>query len=204
MNGGARRRRKEARAGEIVDAARDEFVARGFSEARIDDIAARAGVSKGLVYVYFPSKEALFEAVIRSTVLPIIDQAAALIAADRTTPAPDQFRMAIGTFYRELVGTDRRRLIHMIIAEGPRFPDMARFYHAEVLSKGKAALRALIERGVARGEFRAGALSRFPEILIGPALIAAVWKLLFEPYEPIDLDAYMEAHIDTMLSALLA
>ena len=204
MNGGARRRRKEARAGEIVDAARDEFVARGFSEARIDDIAARAGVSKGLVYVYFPSKEALFEAVIRSTVLPIIDQAAALLAADRTTPAPDQFRMAIGTFYRELVGTDRRRLIHMIIAEGPRFPDMARFYHAEVLSKGKAALRALIERGVARGEFRAGALSRFPEILIGPALIAAVWKLLFEPYEPIDLDAYMEAHIDTMLSALLA
>lgn len=204
MTGGMRRRRKEARPGEIVDAARDEFVARGFSEARIDDIAARAGVSKGLVYVYFPSKEALFEAVIRSTVLPIIDQAAALIAADTQTPAPDQLRMAIGTFYRELVGTDRRRLIHMIIAEGPRFPEMTRFYHAEVLSKGKAALRVLIERGIARGEFRAGALARYPEILIGPALIAAVWKLLFELYEPIDLDAYMAAHIDTMLRALAA
>ncbi len=204
MSEGVRRRRKEARPGEIVDAARDEFVAKGFSEARIDDIAARAGVSKGLVYVYFPSKEALFEAVIRSAVLPIIDQAAALIAADQTTPAPDQLRMAIGTFYRELVGTDRRRLIHMIIAEGPRFPEMARFYHTEVLSKGKAALRALIERGIARGEFRAGALSRYPEILIGPAMIAAVWKLLFEPYESIDLDAYRDAHIDTMLRALAA
>lgn len=204
MTEGIRRRRKEARPGEIVDAARDEFVARGFSEARIDDIAARAGVSKGLVYVYFPSKEALFEAVIRSTVLPIVDQAAALIAADAQTPAPDQLRMAIGTFYRELVDTDRRRLIHMIIAEGPRFPEMARFYHAEVLSKGKAALRVLIERGIARGEFRAGALAGYPEILIGPALIAAVWKMLFEPYEPIDLDAYMDAHIDTMLRALAA
>jgi len=92
----------------------------------------------------------------------------------------------------------------MIIAEGPRFPEMARFYHAEVLSKGKAALRVLIERGIARGEFRAGALAGYPEILIGPALIAAVWKMLFEPYEPIDLDAYMDAHIDTMLRALAA
>jgi AcrR family transcriptional regulator len=200
----ARKRRKEARPGEIVDAARDEFVAKGFSEARIDDIAARAGVSKGLVYVYFPSKEALFEAVIRSTVLPFIDHAVALIAADRTTPAPVQLRMLIGTVYRELVGTDRRRLLHMIIAEGPRFPDMARFYHAEVLTKAKAALRALIARGVERGEFAAGALSAHPEIIFAPALVAAMWKLLFEPYEPLDADAYMEAHLDTMLRALAA
>jgi len=204
MSEGTRRRRKEARPGEIVEAARDEFVAKGFSEARIDDIAARAGVSKGLVYVYFPSKEALFEAVIRSTVLPFIDQAAALIAADRTTPAPDQLRMLMTTFYRELVGTDRRRLIHMIIAEGPRFPEMARFYHTEVISKGRAALRALIERGVARGEFRAGPLTVHPEIIIGPALVAMVWKLLFEPYEPLDAEAYLAAHADTMLRALAA
>lgn len=137
MTEGIRRRRKEARPGEIVDAARDEFVARGFSEARIDDIAARAGVSKGLVYVYFPSKEALFEAVIRSTVLPIVDQAAALIAADTQTPAPDQLRMAIGTFYRELVGTDRRRLIHMIIAEGPR----SRKWRASITPRCSARVR---------------------------------------------------------------
>ena len=204
MSEGVRKRRKEARPGEIVDAARDEFVAKGFREARIDDIAARAGVSKGLVYVYFPSKEALFEAVIRSTVLPFIDHAAALIAADQTTPAPMQLRMLIGTLYRELVNTDRRRLLHMILAEGTRFPEMARFYHAEVLTKARAILRALIERGVERGEFAASALSTYPEIIFGPALVAAMWKLLFEPYEPIDTNAYMDAHLDAMLRALAA
>lgn len=204
MTQGPKKRRKDARPGEIVEAARAEFVDRGFSAARIDAIAERAGVSKGLVYVYFPSKEALFEAVIRSAVVPVLDGAAALIAADPETPAPDQLRMVVGTAYRELVKTERRRLLHMIIAEGPRFPELARFYHGEVVSKGRALLRALIARGVARGEFRASALADYPEIVLAPALLAAMWKLLFEPFEPVDTDAFMAAHLDVMLRGLAA
>jgi len=199
-----RKRRKEARPAEIVEAARVEFVDKGFSAARIDDIAARAGISKGLVYAYFPGKEALFEAVIRSTVLPVIEGAAALIAADTQTPAAVQLRMVVTTLYAQLVNTDRRRLLHMVIAEGPRFPEMARFYHAEIISKGRGMLRTLLERGVTRGEFRASALSDYPEIVIAPALVAAVWKLLFEPYEPMDSAAFAEAHLEAMLRALVA
>jgi len=204
MNQPSKRRRKDARPGEIVEAARAEFVERGFSAARIDAIAERAGVSKGLVYVYFSSKEALFEAVIRSAVIPVLDGAAALIAADPETPAPDQFRLVVGTAYRELVKTERRRLLHMIIAEGPRFPELARFYHGEVVSKGRALLRTLIARGVARGEFRASALVDYPEIVLAPALLAAMWKLLFEPFEPVDTDTFMAAHLDVMLRGLAA
>ena len=198
----SRRRRKEARPHEIVDAARAEFVEKGFSAARIDDIAARAQVSKGLVYVYFPSKEALFEAVIRAAVVPVIDDVATMIEADHLTPAAVHVRMIVATLYRELVLTDRRRLLQLIIAEGSRFPGIARFYHAEMITKGRALLRAVIERGVARGEFRATSLSDYPEIVLAPALVAAIWKLLFEPFEPVDTDTYMAAHLDAALRAL--
>ena len=196
------RRRKEARPAEIVDAARAEFITKGFAAARIDDVAARAGVSKGLVYVYFPSKEALFEAVIRAAVVPILDTVAAMIEADAETPAPTQLRMMISTVYRELVLTERRRLLQLIIAEGSRFPEIARFYHAEMISKARALLRKVIERGVARGEFRPSTITDYPEIIAAPALIAAIWKLLFEPFEPVDTDAFMAAHLEAVLRML--
>lgn len=198
------RRRKEARPVEIVDAARAEFIDKGFAAARVDDIAARAGVSKGLVYVYFSSKEVLFEAVVRAAVVPILDNVAALIEADTETPAPVQLRMMLSTVYRELVLTERRRLLQLIIAEGSRFPEIARFYHAEMISKARGLMRRVIERGVARGEFRASAVIDYPEIIAAPALIAAVWRLLFEPFEPVDTDAYMEAHLEAALRVLAA
>jgi AcrR family transcriptional regulator len=199
-----RSRRKEARPSEIVDAARAEFIDKGFSAARIDDVALRAGVSKGLVYVYFPSKEALFEAVIQSAVAPVIGNVGAMLAADMTTPAPDQLRMILSTLYRELVLTERRRLLHLIIAEGPRFPEIAGFYHREVISPARAILRTLIERGIARGEFSASAPIDYPEIVVAPALLAAIWKLLLEPHEPIDAERYMAAHLDLVLRGLAA
>lgn len=199
-----RRRRKEARPSEIVDAARAEFIDKGFSAARIDDVARRARVSKGLVYVYFPSKEALFEAVIRSAVAPVLGNVAAMIGADTTTPAPDQLRFALSTLYRELVMTERRRLLQLIIAEGPRFPEIAGFYHTEVVNRARGIMRTLIERGIQRGEFRASAPLDYPEIVAAPAVLAAIWKLLFEPHDPVDMDRYMAAHIDLVLRGLSA
>ena len=196
------RRRKDARPAEIVDAARVEFIDKGFAAGRIDDIATRAGVSKGLVYVYFASKEALFEAVSRAAVVPILDQVAAMIEADAETPAPAQLRMMISTVYRELVLTERRRLLQLIIAEGARFPEIARFYHGEMIAKARGLLRKVIERGVARGEFRASGLSDYPEIIVAPALVAALWKLLFEPFEPVDTEAYMTVHLDAVMRLL--
>jgi AcrR family transcriptional regulator len=197
-----RRRSKETRAAEIVEAAREAFTEKGFAATRTDDIAARAGVSKGLIFVYFPTKEALFEAVVRSRILPVFDNVADALSSDRATPAPAQLRLVLETLYRELVYTDRKRLLHLIIAEGPRFPPIAEFYHREVLSKGRALLRTIIERGVARGEFKSTGLERHPEILIAPALVAALWILLFSDVEPLDLAAYFDLHVSATLGAL--
>ena len=197
-----RRRRKEARPSEIIEAARAAFIEHGFAATRTDDIAARAGGSKGLIYVYFPTKQALFEAVVRATVLPVFDAATAALAADQTTPAPAQLRLVIEMIYRELVGTERRRILHLIISEGPRFPDLAAFYHREVVSKGRTLLRTIIERGVARGEFKPTGLERHPEILISPAIVAAFWTLLFADIEPLEVDAYFNLHLSAALAAL--
>lgn len=197
-----RRRRKEARPNEIVEAARATFVEHGFAATRVEAIARRAGVSKGTVYLYFPTKEALFEAVVRENVLPVLDRAAAMLAADTETPAPAQLRFLLETMYRELVGTERKRLLHLIVAEGPRFPWLSEFYHREFISRGTALMRGVIERGVARGEFVSNGLDRFPKIVVAPAIVAALYTILFAEHEPLDLDAYREVHLGAVLRAL--
>jgi AcrR family transcriptional regulator len=197
-----RRRRKEARPSEIVEAARNCFIAKGFAKTRVEEVARRAGVSKGTVYVYFPSKEALFEAVIRTNVLPVLEQARAMVASDPDIAASTQLKFLVTTFYRELVGTDRKKLLHLIIAEGPNFPWLTEFYYREILSKGLGLFRAIIERGVERGEFRRTALSDFPEILVAPAVIAALFALLFGRTDPAQIERYMEAHLAAALASL--
>ena len=197
-----RRRRKEARPAELIEAARATFCDHGFAATKVEEIARRAGVSKGTVYLYFPTKEALFEAVVRETVLPVLEGAAAFLAADKATPASAQLRFLLTTMYRELVGTDRKRLLHLIVAEGPRFPWLSEFYHREVVSRGKALLRAILARGAERGEFTLHGLERHPEIVIGPAIVAAFYLLLFGEHDPLDLDSYCETHVAALLRAL--
>lgn len=197
-----RRRRKEARPEEIVAAARATFVEHGFAATRVDEIARRAGASKGTVYLYFPTKEALFEAVMRADVLPIIEGAHAMLTADQETPAPEQLRFVLDTFYRELVATDRRLLLHLMIAEGPRFPWLSAFYHRTFITKGSALIAALIRRGVARGEFVANGLDEFPKIVVGPAILAALYCILFADHAPLELERYKEAHYAAVLRAL--
>ena len=199
-----RRRRKEARPSEIIEAARSAFVANGFALTRVEDIAAQAGVSKGTVYLYFPTKEALFEAVARASVVPVLDSLAEALRADTSSSAPAQLRLMCETMYREMVGTEQRRLVHMVIAEGPRFPWLTEFYHREILSKGRNILRTILRRGAARGEFTLHGLDDNPEVIIAPALIAALWKILFDHLEPMDLAAYRETHLSAMLRALEA
>lgn len=199
-----RRRRKDARPAEIVEAARKCFVLNGFAATRIEDVARQAGVSKGTVYLYFETKEALFDAVMRADVLPVIDSLIAAIRGDETTPAPRQLETIARTMYREIVCTERRRLLHLVIAEGPRFPWLTEFYYREILSKGREAVRAVIERGVARGELQGNGLERHPEVLMAPTIVAALFSLLFARHAPVDLDDYIETHLAMGLRALEA
>jgi len=196
-----RRRRKEARPPEIVRAALEEFAEKGFAAAKLDDVARRARISKGTIYLYFADKEALFDAVVRETLGPVLDRVEGL-GQNPPGRVEDLLRHLIATVYREVVATERRQIIRMMVAESGRFPHLAEFYHREMVSRGKALLRAVVAHGVATGEFRDGPAARHPEVLLGPAIMAALWKMLFDRLEPLDLEGFMAAHLDVILNGL--
>ena len=167
-----RRRRKAARPGEIIEAGLQEFAEKGFAAARLEDVAARAGIVKGTIYRYFENKQALFEAVVRSRILPALDEAEGLV--ERFPGSTRELLvLVIKTVYQKIVAADGPVLMRMIIAESGRFPDLAAYYHREMISKGQALLKSILERGVARGEFRESAAVKLPIVIMAPAVVAA-------------------------------
>ncbi len=178
----------------IVAAALDEFIARGFTATRLDDVAKRAGVAKGTIYLHFKDKESMFEELIRTAIVPLVarlDPPPALTGSVR-----DVLEAFAATFIREVASTRRSDIVRLILAEGPRFPAIADFYYREVISRGLAGMRALIELGIARGEIRNKELARFPQIVVAPAIVAVIWKSLFERHAPLDADAMLRTHLD--------
>jgi AcrR family transcriptional regulator len=187
----------------ILDAAERCFARAGFHRTTMHDICREAGVSPGALYVYFDSKEALFEAAVLSIVRPVFEQAERITATPQGNAA-DMLRGLITTLYQEVIGTDRRRILRLLIAEGPRFPRLVSFYHREVIQRGMAAMRGILNYGVARGEFRASLPLDYPQVIVGPAIVGAIWQLLFQELEPLDIDGLCNAHIDIILNGLLA
>ena len=192
------RRRPEDRPGEITAAAFHVFAEKGYAAARVEEVARRAGVSKGLLYLYFRTKEELFKAVIRSVVVPRIDALSASIEASELS-AEDFFRGPFLEFVKELPGSPVAVVIRLMIAEGPRHPDLVRFYWDNVASRGLATIRGLVERGVENGEFRRTRVTELPHLVITPVLFAVIFRLLFEK-EPLDTDALIESHLEMLLA----
>lgn len=195
----ARAAKAAARRNAILDAALDEFSARGFAAARLDDVAERAGVAKGTIYLHFKDKESLFQDLIRSRMGPVVGTLEAVFAAD--IPLHALVDQAIEIFVREVYGTQRKQLVRLIISEGPRFPAIAEFYYREVLSRIIKAARGFLRRALDRGEIADDTLIRFPQLLGAPAVIAIVWNGLFERFEPLDVRAMMHAHFGRLLAA---
>jgi AcrR family transcriptional regulator len=189
-----RSERAAERRAAIVEAAFDEFVARGFTATRIDDIAKRAGVAKGTIYLHFKDKESMFEELVRTAIVPLVTRLAAPPAPGGTVREAVE-RLA-DTFIREVASTRRGDIIRLIVSEGPRFPAIADFYYREVISRGMAGIRALIELGIARGEIRDTELARFPQIMIAPAIVSVIWKSLFERHSPLDAHEMLRVHLD--------
>lgn len=197
------RRRKEDRPRQITEAAMAEFTERGYDGTSVASVAKRAGISKGLLYVYFDTKEALFKAVVRSFVAPKLE--ALQKQVDTSTSSAEAFlRGPFLDFARELPKSRVRILIRLMIAEAHRHPDLASWYWENVVSHGIAALRTLIARGVENGEFRPSALDRFPHLLISPVVFSVVWMLLFQPHHKLDTDALIQAHVELLLDAIRA
>jgi AcrR family transcriptional regulator len=181
----------------ILDAALQEFSAQGFAAARLDDVAHRAGIAKGTIYLYFRDKEGLFQELIRSQMSPAIGALEAALAMD--LPVRIVAEQAIELFVREIYGTSRRDIIRLVISEGPRFPKIADFYYREVLGRILPALRALLTRALERGELRNDAIIRFPQLLGAPGIVAIVWNSLFGRHDPLDVRALMRANLDLLL-----
>jgi AcrR family transcriptional regulator len=178
----------------IIAAALDEFIARGFAATRLDDVARRAGVAKGTIYLHFTDKEALFQELVRTALVPLAGRLMALPLAGGSARAI--LESFAENFVREVALTRRGDIVRLIIAEGPRFPSLAEFYYREVVERGIAGMRKLIEYGIARGEIKNEALARFPQIVVAPAMVAVIWQGLFGKHAPLDAMAMLKVHLD--------
>src|SRR5689334_1400760 len=178
----------------IIDAAMEEFIARGFAATRLDDVAKRAGVAKGTIYLHFKDKESMFEELIRTAIVPLVGR------MQGPPPAGASVRDLVEAFalnfIHEIVNSRRGDIVRLIVAEGPRFPSIADFYYREVVSKGLAGMRAMIELGIARGEIKNANLAKFPQIMVAPAMIAVIWQSLFAKHAPLDAIEMFRTHLD--------
>jgi AcrR family transcriptional regulator len=198
------RRRKAERPGEILQAAFEEFSRQGFAATTLDQVAERAGITKGTIYVYFANKEALFIAMVKEFIGPAVERAAGAFE-DHTGSTADFLRAELAAIYDDMVH-DRyhREVMRVLIAESARFPALADRFYKEFLGPRLDLLRRVIARGVERGEFRNSAVAQCPEVIVAPLTHADVWVLLFGNRRRLDLDRYFRAHIDLVLHGLLA
>jgi AcrR family transcriptional regulator len=182
----------------ILAAALDEFSSRGFAATRLEDVAKRAGVAKGTIYLYFRDKESLFQELIRAMLIPVVGTIEALGETELTGPAFAE-RM-VDVFVSEIFQTRRKDVLRLMITEGRRFPKLAEFYYREVLSHVIAALRATLRRAAARGQ-APKALVEFPQMIAAPGLVAIIWSDLFGRFEPLDVRAMMKASVDLLFAS---
>jgi AcrR family transcriptional regulator len=199
-----RTRRKDARPGEIVEAALRLFADRGFAATKLEDVAAAAGIGKGTIYLYFPTKDDLFRAVVRQAVLPNLDAFTAL-TEDTEYSAADLLR-AIAQRALTLLETDLTAIPRLVMAESGNFPALARFYAEEVVLKGMALIRSILARGIERGEFRPVDLDGALPLFSSPILVLALWKHSLGRHTDIQFDArkVIETHLDVLLRGLAA
>lgn len=192
--------RRAARREAILAAALDEFAERGFAGARLDDVARRAGVAKGTIYLYFRDKEELFQELVRSALSPFVATIEGALSLD--LPLRVVCDRLAGSFAREVLGTRRKDIVRLVLTEGRRFPKVAKFYYHEVPERAFAAVRALVQRGVERGEIADDTPAKFPQLIIAPAIVAIVWDGLFDKFEPLDAEALLRAHFNLLFKAI--
>ncbi|MGE5174854.1 MAG: TetR/AcrR family transcriptional regulator [Hyphomicrobiales bacterium] len=197
------RRRKASRPGEILDAALATFVERGYAATRIEEIARRAGVSKGTMYLYFRSKEALFRAVVTRSMVPTVEQAEQIVRGHRGS-ARDLLRSILLAWWDALEASPASGLTKLMAAESGNFPGPTRQFLTEVFMRRRRLLGNVIRRGVRNGEFRHIRPELAVRLAIAPILLASIWKHSFQAREPepLDLRALVVLHAETFLRGI--
>jgi AcrR family transcriptional regulator len=203
--GEPRKRRKEARPGELMTAALSLFAERGFSATRMDDVAARAGVTKGTLYLYFTSKEALLEAVVRESIVPVIGDAAQMLAQHQGSSA-ELLALLLKSWWQRVGATPAGAVPKLIIAEAQNFPELTQFYFEHVIERGSDLIKQVLRRGVASGEFRALNVDVVYHTVMSPVIMLMIWSHSFAPCcgDALDPDVYLNATIDLLLRGIVS
>lgn len=198
-------RRKGARPQELLAAALDLFVERGFASTRLEDVAKRAGVSKGTLYLYFENKDELFKAVVRNTIVPVLGAAEGSIASD-DIDSTALLRSVMLAWWERVGATKASGIVKLVMAEANNFPELALFYQDEVINRGTKMISSLLTRAVERGDFRPVNVTVMTQVLVAPMLMLITWKHSIGPCERAELDpcAFLENFLDMALHGLLS
>lgn len=199
-----RKRRKEARPSELTAAALGLFVEKGFAATRLEEVAQRAGVSKGTLYLYFDSKEALFKAVTQEGIVPALVEGEARL----TRHAETSFELLediLGIIWARIGETAYAGIPKLIVGEAGNFPEVAQFYYENVIRRGRALVGAALERGMASGEFRDMDIETTIEVVIAPVLMLLIWRFSMASCmgKVIDPREYMAIHGDLLRQGLM-
>ncbi len=198
-----RQRRKEDRPGEILEAALALFAEKGFAATRLDEVARRAGVSKGTVYLYFASKEELFKSLVEAMVVPEVERAEFFVA-QHEGPARELLVQLVRQWWETVGESHLCGVPKLVLAEAGNFPELARFYTERVITRASRLIASVIERGIGTGEFRPCDPLLTGRLLIAPLVFATIWKQSLSRFDAMDTAAFVDQHIDLFLHGLLA
>jgi AcrR family transcriptional regulator len=199
-----RARRKESRPSELLQAALELFVERGFAATRLEDIASRAGVSKGTLYLYFKSKDDLFKAVVRGGLLPAIVKAEGLVGQSAGNTG-ELLRAVVTSLWSNVGGTLLSGIPKLIIAESGNFPEIAQFYYREVIQRVVAVIAGILKQGIQRGELRRLDVDPTARAMVGPILLMMLWRHSFQGFEsapPLAIERYFDSYLALVLDGL--
>lgn len=196
-------RRAESRPQELLEAALAEFVARGYAATRLEEVARRAGVSKGTLYLYFENKAELFKAVVRNSLLSNLDEAEAVIAGFQGG-SRELLAYLLTEFTRRISDSPLSGIPKLVLAEAGNFPEIAVFYYEEVVSRGRRLVQGVLQRGMDRGEFRHLDLGYAWRVVIAPVVLGILWKHTFAVLEPggFEFERHLRSHLDLLLDGL--
>ncbi len=202
-----RERRKEARPGELLEAALDFFVEKGFAATRSEEVAKRAGVSKGTLFLYFPSKEELFKAVVRENISGRFLQWNEMFENFRGT-TPEMLHTCMKTWWEKVGSTKASGISKLMMSEAGNFPDLAEFYRDEVVKPGHDLLARILQRGIDRGEFRPIDVNHAVYSLVAPMMFLVMYrhsgKVCVQPDFDLDPEVFLAQQVELLLHGALA
>ena len=197
------RRRKEARPEEILDAALELFTEKGFSATRICDVAKKAGISKGTLYLYFESKEAMFCAVVQEMISPELDRVEDMLE-HYSGSSEELLRQLIRSWWQSVGETKLSAIPKLIVSESGNFPELAEFFVNKVVKRARKLFTNVISRGIASGEFNVYEPEAVARLVIAPLVQATIWMHSLKPYDDdAGTENFVELHTEFILNGLV-